>query len=1025
MKLTTNLLSISIFLILGFEAAYGQEAPQLGQEERNSRGLKIAQTGQAEYAGEFFRVGGRQVQLLRSLDKIAVRYPPGEGFSVMNQLQSFIQPGRELLIDREVFEYDITVLRGSKFESLDELGASLRRFEQAPGIVRATPVYIHEESGLELIPTDELIVKLAQGVSLDELEGFSEGIGAIVVRPLGGSTDQFILSIPDCTPEELLSTCEIYWQDPAIEWAQPNFLAQVDKCDFRPNDPRYSDQWHLPKIQAPQAWDATAGSSQIVIAVIDDGMDLTHEDLQSNLWNNSLEIANNGVDDDNNGYVDDRNGWDFFDYDPDPNPSQPEDNHGTSCAGVAAAEGNNNRGVAGGAFNCTLMPLKILKGPGSVTVARSAESIYYAAGRTKNGGSWRGADVISRSLGSSEFDPVNNALAFAAAQGRGGKGCPIFCATGNSASNYVPVVFGTEGCPAASFHIDFIYYKDAAGVSGEDAVWIADVTLPDSGGTNERFDSPSMPSGWSGAGDLGFSIINDPSHAHGTSRYVARSGRIGNNQNSILRTKSFQLVPGKMLIFRVWISTEKGDDSTSDYPPSGNDGDWLFVRFVTDGGSARGQVNAGTPGDHWPLGNFNADSDELVATGISYPASHPDTIAVGASTNFDYRSHYSQFGTGLDFVAPSNGGTQGITTTDRTGIAGYDLGNYTSTFGGTSSSTPLAAGVAALMLSINPNLTAQQVREIMRNTCDRAGSSSSDWNQYYGYGRINAKKAVDEAARTGSLKVTITPQGAASAGARWRRVNTSTWRASGYTEMGIQVGMYEVEFNSVSGWTKPDDMKVIINKSPVTSITAEYTGEPASLAVTTPSGLSASGNQGGPFSPSSQSYTLTNAGGVSLSWTASKSKSWVSLSQSSGVLAPGRSTDVTVSIDSNANNLPVGTHTDTVHFTNQTNGIGNTSRSVTLQVTSSPVGPSAPVITPIPEQSATVGRLFTYDVEATGSPAPTFSLITKPAGMTIDSSTGLIQWTPDASQVRAFYVQVLARNSEGFDAGLFSLTVSQ
>lgn len=148
------------------------------------------------------------------------------------------------------------------------------------------------------------------------------------------------------------------------------------------------------------------------------------------------------------------------------------------------------------------------------------------------------------------------------------------------------------------------------------------------------------------------------------------------------------------------------------------------------------------------------------ANGISYPASLSSTIAVGASTDFDYRSDYSQYGNNLDFVAPSNGGYAGITTTDRTGEDGYNKAgtgndypvpdplsdtNYTSTFGGTSSASPLAAGIGALLLSKNPNLTASQIRTIMRDSADEIGSVTyvAGFNQYYGYGRVNAAAALD------------------------------------------------------------------------------------------------------------------------------------------------------------------------------------------------------------------------------------------------------------------------------------------
>ena len=132
---------------------------------------------------------------------------------------------------------------------------------------------------------------------------------------------------------------------------------------------------------------------------------------------------------------------------------------------------------------------------------------------------------------------------------------------------------------------------------------------------------------------------------------------------------------------------------------------------------------------------------------ISYPASYANSIAVGASTDADIQSPYSQYGDEIDFVAPSNGGVQGITTTDRTGAVGYNSTDYTNTFGGTSSATPLAAGIGALLLSKKPDLTASEIRNMMRNSCEKIGSDTYDnggtgWNIYYGYGRVNAQQAL-------------------------------------------------------------------------------------------------------------------------------------------------------------------------------------------------------------------------------------------------------------------------------------------
>ncbi len=107
---------------------------------------------------------------------------------------------------------------------------------------------------------------------------------------------------------------------------------------------------------------------------------------------------------------------------------------------------------------------------------------------------------------------------------------------------------------------------------------------------------------------------------------------------------------------------------------------------------------------------------------------------------------------------------------------------------------------------------------------------------------------------------------------------------------------------------------------------------PGSLAIIPSNGLSASGNRGGPFTPSSSNYTLQNTGGTSINWSVSKGQNWLNLSAMNGSLAPGASTTVAVSINDNANNLDVGTYSDALVITNATNHNGDTNRPVSLNV---------------------------------------------------------------------------------------------
>jgi subtilisin family serine protease len=127
---------------------------------------------------------------------------------------------------------------------------------------------------------------------------------------------------------------------------------------------------------------------------------------------------------------------------------------------------------------------------------------------------------------------------------------------------------------------------------------------------------------------------------------------------------------------------------------------------------------------------------------------HPNVLCVGASNSLDQRSTYSNFGPKLAFCAPSSGSPgRRIVTTDRRGIHGYQSGDYTFSFGGTSSATPLAAGLAALILSLNPDLTSAEVRQVMMATADKIDAAHGDYDAeghsiWFGHGRINAYRAL-------------------------------------------------------------------------------------------------------------------------------------------------------------------------------------------------------------------------------------------------------------------------------------------
>jgi hypothetical protein len=181
---------------------------------------------------------------------------------------------------------------------------------------------------------------------------------------------------------DLIKIQQIVLSQPEVEYAEPNYLV---RAAFIPNDPYLIEQWPINKMQVPQAWDIKPGGSpEVVVAVLDSGVDIDHPDLKDNIYLNSQEIVGDGLDNDNNGYIDDYFGWDFVRQDPNPKPKFDEPynsgaiHHGTVVAGIIAAVGNNGIGVTGLAWRTKIMALRVLNSEGVGSVEAVIRAINYA-----------------------------------------------------------------------------------------------------------------------------------------------------------------------------------------------------------------------------------------------------------------------------------------------------------------------------------------------------------------------------------------------------------------------------------------------------------------------------------------------------------------------------------------------------------------------------------------------------------------------------------------------------------------------
>lgn len=240
---------------------------------------------------------------------------------------------------------------------------------------------------------------------------------------------------PSAQTAQLKKLREKYENYPWVEVVQFNslnrFCAEPGE-QVLPADPRYEEQWNLRALNLPKTWGVEQGTPEVIIAVVDSGIDSQHPELRSQLWQNPNEIAGNGIDDDRNGYVDDINGWDFSDAPTMPgrgdfvkrdNTPDDESGHGTHVAGIIAAEPNNGVGIAGIAWHCRLMPLRagFISGAGAFLQSDDvAAAIVYAADN--------GAHVINLSLG----DPAKVFIVQDAVTYAYQRGCVLVAAAGNS-----------------------------------------------------------------------------------------------------------------------------------------------------------------------------------------------------------------------------------------------------------------------------------------------------------------------------------------------------------------------------------------------------------------------------------------------------------------------------------------------------------------------------------------------------------------------------------------------------------------
>jgi subtilisin family serine protease len=383
----------------------------------------------------YYSLSRTPIELDEAPDEIGVRFEHPQAVKLVRSAVRELTPSVTRRAAAPVSHFGRFMLLHDSGASMTPVSTVVNALPKALAsrVARTMPVFVERRSKLKLALTEQILVEFRPKASAERRRNLLKGLDLRLVGRSEFDVRRYTL-VPASVrraSRTLDLANELLAADDVIAFAAPNFLAEMRKASV--NDPQFPEQWHLDNtgqgsglalqdVRALGAWNLVGGGDRsIVIAVIDDGVDLDHPDLNANLWSNPKAGAK------------DRHGRDFVDdsdgYNPRPkvfhapfDDTDKNDIHGTPCAGVAAAVGNNRRGVTGMAWNCRLMAVKIMAGPALAPHDRIADAIRYASTH---------ADVLSCSWGVAPSPDIESAVTFAVTRGRRGRGSLVFVAAGN------------------------------------------------------------------------------------------------------------------------------------------------------------------------------------------------------------------------------------------------------------------------------------------------------------------------------------------------------------------------------------------------------------------------------------------------------------------------------------------------------------------------------------------------------------------------------------------------------------------
>jgi subtilisin family serine protease len=255
----------------------------------------------------------------------------------------------------------------------------------------------------------EVLVKFRNGLTRETLEALSARFNDRIEDRIENAPGWAAIDdLDDADPAEIVAQYRMF---PEVEYVEENYeIRLIDAVDstlvpVRPRDPQFDEQWALANsgqrggkegadISAMLAWATSTGAEDVVVAVLDSGVDYNHEDLAPNMWKRPASMA--PYLDTELGSVDDEHGFNAIENASDP---MDENGHGTHCAGIIGAEGENDIGIAGVNWKVRIMPLKFMNAGGFGSTKDAIEAINYVIDRKKAGVNVR---IISASWGSTQ-----------------------------------------------------------------------------------------------------------------------------------------------------------------------------------------------------------------------------------------------------------------------------------------------------------------------------------------------------------------------------------------------------------------------------------------------------------------------------------------------------------------------------------------------------------------------------------------------------------------------------------------------